>query len=100
MLSRPWDGYDIEPDDPYADLAGKWSAFYAGARTRSLDPIEVAKAIEASLVDGDTICRLVGADAVGFVAGRERIGDEGWLRYGDAQTDDAWFRRLASDFGS
>lgn len=34
MLDKPWLDYGPATDDPYADIAGKWSAFYAAARTR------------------------------------------------------------------
>jgi NAD(P)-dependent dehydrogenase (short-subunit alcohol dehydrogenase family) len=98
ILEKSWEGYRPDDDNPYADLLGRWSTLYAGARAQSGDPGEVALAIEAVIADDSTICRLVGADASVFVAGRDTMGDIGWLRYGDRQTDEEWWSRFGTDF--
>jgi NAD(P)-dependent dehydrogenase (short-subunit alcohol dehydrogenase family) len=99
ILTKAWEGRAPDEHDPYADLLRRWDTLYAGARRDGGDPTDVARAIETAADDATTICRFVGADAEAFNAGRERMGDAGWLRYGDRQTDEQWWSTFAGDFG-
>jgi NAD(P)-dependent dehydrogenase (short-subunit alcohol dehydrogenase family) len=100
MLTKAWEGYEPAADDPYLDLKRRWSALYAGAGEQAGDPRDVARAIEEALTDGTSINRLVGADAEGFATGRTRIGDQGWLHFGDRQSDDDWWAYFQQEFPS
>jgi NAD(P)-dependent dehydrogenase (short-subunit alcohol dehydrogenase family) len=98
MLAKGWEGYQPDATNPYADLMGRWSALYAGAGEQAGDPRDVARAIEQAIADDATISRLVGADAACFASGRSRMGDAGWLCYGDRQRDEEWWGRFNADF--
>jgi NAD(P)-dependent dehydrogenase (short-subunit alcohol dehydrogenase family) len=98
MLKRAWEGYEPVQSDPYVDLKRRWATLYAGAGEQAGDPRDVARAIERAIADDSTISRLVGADAEGFATGRARIGDSGWLRLGDRQSDEAWWGYFQQEF--
>ena len=50
------------------------------------------------IAEDATISRLVGSDAEGFASGRAKMGDSGWLSYGDRQSDEDWWERFNADF--
>jgi NAD(P)-dependent dehydrogenase (short-subunit alcohol dehydrogenase family) len=97
ILERAWAATSWDESDPYDDLLRRWSQLYAGARVDGGDPADVAAAIEMAAKDTSVISRLVGDDAEAFAAARARMGDEGFLRYGETQSDEAWFARFQAD---
>jgi len=98
MLQKGWDGYEPDAEDPYLDLMRRWSTLYASVGAQAGDPRDVARAIELAVADDGAINHLVGADAEGFVVGRARMGDAGWLRFGDRQSDEAWWGYFQQEF--
>jgi NAD(P)-dependent dehydrogenase (short-subunit alcohol dehydrogenase family) len=97
ILERVWTSTSWEQGDPYNDLLRRWKQLFAGAQVDGGDPADVAVAIELAAKDTNALSHLVGTDAENLAASRIRMGDEGWLRYGDTQSDEAWFARLQSD---
>ena len=41
----------------------------------------------------------VGPDAEPFLAWRARMSDEAWIDYNATRDDEAWYQRIARDFG-
>jgi NAD(P)-dependent dehydrogenase (short-subunit alcohol dehydrogenase family) len=98
ILDRAWQEYEPDPASPYADLWRRWAALYEQGKMLASDPTEVAVAIDRAAQADAELISVVGASGVALIEGSERLGDAGWLAYGDVQSDDAWFSRFMADF--
>jgi NAD(P)-dependent dehydrogenase (short-subunit alcohol dehydrogenase family) len=98
ILDRSWSEYEPDDSNPYADLWRRWAGLYEQGKMLASDPDEVAVAIERATQKETEQISVVGVSGVALVNGFERLTDEGWMRYGDRQSDDEWFARFMADF--
>ena len=98
ILDKAWAARTPTEGDPYGPIVGRWGAVYAQAKTVAVEPRAVAEVIEQAIGSDDRIHWFSGPDAQPLMNGFNALGDSGWLRYGDTQTDEEWFTRFATDF--
>lgn len=86
--------------DAYEETLTRYRTVIAADRNQSMDPDDVATAIENALTDASTPFRVqVGADAVRNVALRRRVGDDEWVRLFSPDSDDKFYADWAARIG-
>jgi NAD(P)-dependent dehydrogenase (short-subunit alcohol dehydrogenase family) len=84
---------------PYADIERRMRDLYAAAGENGGDPAVVAQVIEEAATGPDRKLRwVVGADAEGFINGRNKLTDEEYQTLGDELTDEEWWARFFEFF--
>jgi len=89
-----------EKTSPYQPLMRRNGKMFAAGFRAAAQPQQVAEAILEAVTTPDYRLRWpVGADAVGFAAGRPKISDEEWVSMGDDLSDEDYNRRFFEYFG-
>jgi len=89
-----------EKTSPYQPLMRRNGKVFAAGFRAAAQPQQVAETILEAITTPDFRLRWpVGADAVGFAAGRPRISDEEWVSMGDDLSDEDYNRRFFEYFG-
>jgi NAD(P)-dependent dehydrogenase (short-subunit alcohol dehydrogenase family) len=90
----------LDPDSPYAAIERRAATVYAqGLATTAGDPQAVAETIERAVATDEPKLRYtVGADAVPFLSGRERISDEEWIEFGAPMSDEEYWALFTKTF--
>ena len=89
-----------EKTSPYQPLMRRNGKVFAAGFRAAAQPQQVAETILEAITTRDYRLRWpVGADAVGFAAGRPRLTDEEWVSMGDDLSDDEYNRRFFEYFG-
>jgi NAD(P)-dependent dehydrogenase (short-subunit alcohol dehydrogenase family) len=89
-----------EKTSPYQPIMRRNGKVFAAGFRAAAQPQQVAETILEAITTPDYRLRWpVGADAVGFAAGRPTISDEEWVSMGDDLSDEEYNRRFFEYFG-
>ncbi|HMF61401.1 MAG TPA: SDR family oxidoreductase [Vicinamibacterales bacterium] len=89
---------DVPTDTVYPQVR-RFGHLFEASLDRPTPPTLVAEKIREIIESGTQKLRHpVGPDAEGFLAWRASLNDEDWVEWG-ALADDAWYERVARDFG-
>jgi NAD(P)-dependent dehydrogenase (short-subunit alcohol dehydrogenase family) len=89
---------DVPTDAAYPQVR-RFGHMFEASLEKPTPPTLVAEKIREIIESGTQKLRHpVGPDAEGFLAWRASLNDEDWVEWG-ALSDDAWYERIATDFG-
>ena len=84
---------------PYATLMKRNGRFYAAGMQQGTPASVAADAVVRAATDEtDQLRYVLGADAVGWIKGREVMSDEQWVAMGGEMSDDEYNRRFLEQF--
>lgn len=99
ILDKALDAWSERDPSPYADIERRMKDLYAAAGQNGGNPADVAAVIYESATGPDAKLRwVVGADAVNFIDGRERLTDEEYQVLGEEMTDEQWWAKFFEFF--
>lgn len=99
ILDKALDAWSERDPSPYADIERRMKDLYAAAGQNGGNPADVAAVIFESATGPDAKLRwVVGADAVNFIDGRERLTDEEYQVLGEEMTDEQWWAKFFEFF--
>lgn len=99
ILDKALDAWSEREPSPYADIERRMKDLYAAAGQNGGNPADVAAVIFDSATGADPKLRwVVGADAVNFIEGRQRLADEEYQVLGEEMTDEEWWAKFFEFF--
>ena len=99
ILDKALDAWSERDPSPYEDIERRMKDLYAAAGQNGGNPEDVAAAIEEAATGPDRKLRwVVGADAVNFIDGRNRLTDETYQELGEKMTDEEWWAKFFEFF--
>lgn len=99
ILDKALDAWSEREPSPYADIERRMKDLYAAAGQNGGNPADVADVIYEAATGPDAKLRwVVGADAVNFIEGRQRLADEEYQVLGEEMTDEEWWAKFFEFF--
>lgn len=99
ILDKALDAWSERDPSPYEDIERRMKDLYAAAGQNGGNPADVAAVIEEAATGPDAKLRwVVGADAVNFIEGRQRLTDEEYQALGEEMTDEEWWAKFFEFF--
>lgn len=99
ILDKALEAWSERDPSAYADIERRMKDLYAAAGQNGGNPADVAAVIYESATGPDAKLRwVVGADAVNFIEGRQRLTDEEYQVLGEEMTDEEWWSKFFEFF--
>lgn len=99
ILDKALEAWSERDPSPYEDIERRMKDLYAAAGQNGGNPADVAAVIEEAVTTPNPKLRwVVGADAVNFIDGRNRLTDEEYQALGEKMTDEEWWAKFFEFF--